>query len=239
MIRYDLIAFDLDGTLIETAPEITDAVNDTLLGRGWRPVALAEVESWIGQGTHELLTQALASAWRVTAEQVRSDPRLATVSREFNQHYERRCGTRSHPYPHVVETLRALRQRGTRLAVVTNKEQRYAMAVLVAHNLVDLFDCIVAGDTLSTKKPDPAGLLHCLTHCDTSAQHALFIGDSSIDAATARNAGVAVWLVAHGYNHGQPPSRCAPDRVLSNFFEVDVALSSAHRGQAQVESSDA
>ena len=224
MSRYDLVVFGLDGTLIETAPEITDAINDTVLACGGSALSQTEVANWIGQGSRELLVQALAKAWRSSAAQVGKDPRLASLEREFDGHYTRRCGTRSRPYPHVLATLRALRQRGTRLSLVTNQALGHAMAVLAAHGMHELFDCIVAGDSLGTQKPDPAGLHHCLATCRTTPRSALFIGDSSTDAATARMAGVEVWLVAHGYNHGHPLTRCAPDRVLSNFFEVDVAL---------------
>jgi phosphoglycolate phosphatase len=100
---------------------------------------------------------------------------------------------------------------------VTNKEGRYTRTVLDAHQLEPLFDRVVSGDSLSTKKPDPAGIQSCLDEFQVPATRALFVGDSSIDVATARNAGVPVWALPYGYNMGQPIEACKPDRVIADF----------------------
>lgn len=213
----DLIMFDLDGTLIETAPEICDAVNDTLRHFGLEEVGQERVDRWIGHGTRELLIQALAHVRRLSVEKVRASDDLPLIAAEFDRHYQRRCGTRSHLYPHVREVLLQLRRQGARLAVVTNKEGRYTQTVLAAHDLGPMFDRVVSGDTLATKKPDPAGIQSCLTAFGVPAARALFVGDSSIDVATARNAGVAVWALPYGYNMGEPIESCGPDRVIADF----------------------
>ncbi|MCX7232368.1 MAG: HAD hydrolase-like protein, partial [Burkholderiales bacterium] len=119
--------------------------------------------------------------------QVRAADSLAGAATLFDQHYQARCGTRSQLYPQVRETLLALRSRGVKLAVVTNKEGRYTATVLNAHQLLPLLDRVVSGDTLPTKKPDPA-----------------------------RNAGVPVWALPYGYNMGQPIAACAPDRIIAD-----------------------
>ena len=219
MNSFDLVMFDLDGTLIETAPEICDAVNDTLRRFDLAEVTQQQVNDWIGHGTRELLIQALAFSSNTDASAVRASDSLAPIAAEFDLHYQRRCGTRSHLYPQVRETLLALRARGVKLAVVTNKEGRYTATVLNAHQLTPLLDAVVSGDTLSTKKPDPAGVAHCLAQFGVARERALFVGDSSIDVATARQAGVAVWALPYGYNMGQPIEACAPDRVI-----VDCSL---------------
>ncbi|MBK9574256.1 MAG: HAD-IA family hydrolase [Rhodoferax sp.] len=213
---FDLIMFDLDGTLIETAPEICDAVNDTLRHFDLKAVTQQQVNDWIGHGTRALLIQALAVSRNTDVASVRASDSLGLITAEFDQHYQRRCGTRSHLYPQVRETLIALRQRGVKLAVVTNKEGRYTATVLGAHQLAPLLDSVVSGDTLATKKPDPAGIQSCLSRFGVSRDRALFVGDSSIDVATARNAGVAVWALPYGYNMGQPIEACAPDRVIAD-----------------------
>jgi len=213
---FDLVMFDLDGTLIETAPEICDAVNDTLRRFDLPEVEQQQVNDWIGHGTRELLIQALAYSGKTDAAAIRISDSLALIAAEFDKHYQRRCGTRSHLYPQVREALTALRSRGTKLAVVTNKEGRYTATVLNAHQLMPLLDCVVSGDTLPTKKPDPAGIERCLAHFGTPRHRALFVGDSSIDVATARNAGIAVWALPYGYNMGQPIAACAPDRVIAD-----------------------
>ncbi len=213
---YDLVMFDLDGTLIETAPEIMDAVNDTLRHFELAQVTQQQVNDWIGHGTRELLISALAYVQHKPIEAVRTDALLPAYLAEFDVHYQQRCGTRSHLYPQVRETLTALFERGVKLAVVTNKEGRYTSTVLNAHNLMPLLHRVVSGDTMPVKKPNPAGIQSCLDQFGVAPERALFVGDSSIDVATARNAGIAVWALPYGYNMGQPIEACAPDRVIAD-----------------------
>lgn len=214
---YDLILFDLDGTLIETAPEIADAVNDTLTSLGHPVVSQQAVNDWIGHGTRELLIQAMAQVLNTTPQQVRAAEAFPAIEAEFGRHYQRRCGTRSHLYPQVRETLMALRAAGVKLVVMTNKEGRYTQTVLDAHQLAPLFDRVISGDALPVKKPDPAGVFDCLEMFDVVHERALFVGDSSIDVATARNAGIAVWALPYGYNMGKPIEACGPDRVIPDL----------------------
>ena len=226
-MRFELVIFDLDGTLVETAPEIADATNDTLREFGWPEAGEAQVRDWIGHGTLELLVQAVAAATAEPVDDVRSAAWLPRVAAAFDGHYAARCGTRSRPYPHARELLNYLRSRGVRLAVVTNKEARYTDRVLDAHRLGPLFDRVVSGDTLARKKPDPAGVQACLSEFGVARERALFVGDSAIDAATARNAGIAVWLLPHGYNMGQPLADARPDRIVADFVALRDALDGA------------
>ena len=214
---FDLVLFDLDGTLVETAPEIADAVGDTLRHFGWPPVDEDQVARWIGHGTGALLVHAVARASGTSVDEVRASPRLAVIGGVYDRLYAERCGTRSRVYPAVRETLAALRAGGVRLAIVTNKERRYTDRVLAAHGLAEAFDRIVCGDTQPTRKPDPAGALGCLRAFGVAPGRALFVGDSSIDVATARAAGVPVWLLPYGYNMGQPLQDCAPDRIVDDL----------------------
>jgi phosphoglycolate phosphatase len=220
MRAYDLILFDLDGTLVETAPEIMDAVNDALRRFNLPEVTQQQVNDWIGHGTRELLVQALADRTGAKPEHVRESDFLRVVLPVYDTYYEQRCGTRSHLYPHVRDTLTQLREQGVKLAVVTNKEGRYTRVVLDVHQLTPMFDAVISGDTFPAKKPNPAGVAHCLSQFGVRADRALFVGDSSIDAATARNAGLPVWLLPYGYNMGQPIEACAPDRVIQDFSSL-------------------
>jgi phosphoglycolate phosphatase len=213
---YDLVMFDLDGTLVETAPEIMDATNDTLRRFDLAEVTQQQVNDWIGHGTRELLIQALAYSGGTPVSVVRASVSLNLIAHEFDKHYQSRCGTRSQLYPQVRETLVALRARGVKTAVVTNKEGRYTATVLDVHQLTPLLDCVVSGDTLLTKKPHPAGIDYCLAQFGVAKDRALFVGDSSIDVATARNAGVAVWALPYGYNMGEAIESCNPDRVIAD-----------------------
>lgn len=229
---FDMVMFDLDGTLIETAPEIADATNDTLTQFGLSAVTQQQVNDWIGHGTQTLLVQALATAQGISREAVRSAGNFADISAAFVQHYGQRCGTRSHLYPYVREVLHILKGQGVKLAVVTNKEQRYTQVVLDAHQLAPLFDRVISGDTFATKKPTPVGIEACLAQFGVPRERALFVGDSSIDVATARNAGVAVWVLPYGYNMGEPTESCHADRVVADFSALvapDVATQFATR----------
>lgn len=214
---FDLVMFDLDGTLVETAPEIQDAVNDTLERFGLEPVALADVERWIGRGTKELVVRALAQRCRAHEDGVHRSDMLEAMYRTFQGDYERRCGSRSHLYPGVSHALAALGKRGVKRVLVTNKERRFTDAVLHRHGLHAMLDGMVCGDSLPTRKPDPAGVLQCMQEHATPAGRALFVGDSSIDIETARNAGIAVWAVTYGYNMGSPIAEWRPDRLIDDF----------------------
>ncbi len=224
---FDLILFDLDGTLVETAAEITDAVNDTLADMALPPLEQPRVECWIGLGTRELLAQALACRWGVSVAQARASGEFASVESRFAAHYLHRCGTCSRLYPQVRETLQALRGSGVKLAVLTNKEERYTRRVLEAHALEPCFDHIVCGDTFAVKKPDPRGAQDCMQRFGVPPGRTLLVGDSSIDVATARHAGMAVWVLPYGYNMGEPIEACAPDRVIS---DVSCLLSGSQAG---------
>jgi phosphoglycolate phosphatase len=212
-----LVMFDLDGTLVATAGEIQDAVNDALQQFGLPLVDERQVQDWIGHGTRTLLAQAIAFAAGRPPDLVRASDSFETLAAEFARHYGRRCGTRSRLYPHVREVLGELRRCGVRLAVVTNKEQAFTEIVLQRHGLAPLLDSVLSGDTTPAKKPDPAGLRACMAAFGGDPAQCLFVGDSSIDVAAARAAGVAVWAVTYGYNMGQPIALAAPDRLLDDL----------------------
>jgi phosphoglycolate phosphatase len=221
---FDLILFDLDGTLIETAPEIADAVNDTLDECGRAGVSQQQVNDWIGHGTRELLLQALAFTDEMSANEVRKSNSFAAIEAVFTRHYQSRCGTRSHLYPHVREALTALRAAGVKLVVMTNKEGRYTDTVLNAHQMAPLFDRVISGDSFPVKKPNPMGIEECLQQFDAGRERTLFVGDSSIDVATARAGGISVWAVPYGYNMGEPIEACNPDRVIPDFSALTTLL---------------
>ncbi len=208
-MRFDLVMFDLDGTLIDTAAEIADAVNRWLIEREREPLSEREVRNWIGHGTGVLLH-------RVAAARELGEPDAAARA-AFAQHYLATCGTQSRCYAGVPQILAQLRAEGTRLAVVTNKESRFTLPILEAHALRERCDLIVCGDTLSARKPDPLPLQHCMQQLGARLERSLFVGDSAIDVQTARNAGVRIWAVPYGYNSGDPIEAARPDRVIPDL----------------------
>jgi phosphoglycolate phosphatase len=214
----NLVIFDLDGTLIETAGEIGLAVNRTLEDFELAPVSDFDVRRWIGHGTGWLMKQAWSDRGR--------DPETDTdqwgqVMERFVHHYFDTAGTQSYPYPHVMETLGRLGEMGVKRAILTNKEGRFTDRVLAAHGLdKKLLDGVVSGDTLPVKKPNPAGIHHLLSQFNVGIENALFVGDSETDIKTARAAKLACWAVPYGYNHGRPVADENPDRVVEDVRPV-------------------
>ena len=213
-----LVIFDLDGTVMDTAPELTDALNDTLARHGLPAVEEDRVRGWIGDGARALLDKALAHACSAPGC---ASVDLADAWQGFQFDYRQRCGTRSTVHAGVRNALRRLRAQGIACALLTNKEGAFAHRLLVAHELTDSFDLIVAGDTLAAKKPDPAVVHHLLDAMHCSPADAMLVGDSLVDVRTARAAGVPVWLVTHGYLNGEPVGADAPDRVFHSFADFD------------------
>ncbi len=223
-LPFDLVLFDLDGTLIETGPEIADAVNDLLQHGGLRPVDQPVIENWIGHGTRELLLQALRSQMSIDAP----SPLFSDYEQRFGEFYLKRCGTRSKLYPEVRQTLQALREHGVRCVLMTNKESRYTLPVLDAHGLAAMFDRVICGDTLPVKKPDPSGVKLVMQQFDASPERTLFVGDSSIDIETARRAGVDVWALPYGYNMGHPIQNAKPTRMIEDISALLQPQGAAH-----------
>ncbi len=223
---FDLIMLDLDGTLVDTAGEIGDTVNDVLQALRLPPASDELVRSWVGQGSRELLIRACSHAAGLPQAEVRASHTMESVLEMYGRFHQRRCGTRSHVYPHVADTLAALSGLGVAMALVTNREARFAEAVLRSHGLQRFFNPIVAGDTLPVKKPDAATVGHCLRLHGVPAERALLVGDSAVDVATGRNAAVQCWVVPYGYNSGLPIQDADPDRVITDLSAVLAAVHS-------------
>ena len=212
--------FDLDGTLVDTAPDINAALNLALAGAGFTPVAESLTRHWVGHGAKVLVEEALSH--------LRAPPALVDELRDaFINHYERAIAEHSQPYPAVIETLTTLRDRGSRLAVVTNKMTRLALPLLEELDMLRWFDCIVCGDTAARPKPAADPALHAAGLLGLPVTELLFVGDSETDVLCARAAGCPVVCVADGYNHGIAPEALGADRVIQSFLELLRAPSRA------------
>lgn len=211
VLPFALVMFDLDGTLVDTAPDIADAVNATLAEYRLPAVAERWVRNRIGNGTATLLRQALPAGAAVTLDELLD---------RFHRNYAVHCGRRGRLYPEVAVTLTSLRNAGVKLALLTNKEQRFAEFVLKVHGLDTSFDLAVCGDTLPVKKPDPLVVRHCIDMLKVPAARTLLVGDSNIDVQTARNAGIGVWAVPYGYNQERPIADAQPDRVIASVSDL-------------------
>lgn len=190
-----LIIFDLDGTLIDSAADLAAAVNSMLAGFGREPLSVADVRQMIGDGVTMLVGRALAAR-----QCEHADPRAA--ARLFMRHYESAATSQTTAFPGVEQSLRSLSAAAIPLAVCTNKPARLAAAILESLGLAGYFARVVGGDSLPFHKPDPRVLLAILDAFDARPEGALLVGDSEVDAATARGAGVSFVLMKHGYHRG-------------------------------------
>lgn len=211
-----LLLFDLDGTLVDTLPDLTNALNETLRERDHAPLSLGDVKPMVGDGTPILLQRAFAARGADAAEATAMYPRFIEI-------YEANASNLSRPYPGVPETLAALRARGYATAVATNKPHHATGEVLRGMGLADLFDGYAGGDRFAVRKPDPGHLLELVGTLGGDPKRSAMIGDSENDALSARAAPMALILMRYGYARIDP-AQLGADRVLDRFDELPETL---------------
>jgi phosphoglycolate phosphatase len=211
-----LLIFDLDGTLVDSAPDLRATLNEFLRERGAGPLSLPQVKEMIGDGVPALVARALAASGAAPAE-------AASALPHFVELYEARAVELTRPYPGVPQTLAALRRRGYRTAICTNKLQHSTLTVLEGLGLSPLFNGVAGGDRFPVKKPDPGHLLRLIDALDARRNRAAMIGDSENDAAAAHAAGLPLILMRYGYARSDPATLGA-DALLDDFAELPAAL---------------
>jgi phosphoglycolate phosphatase len=212
------IVFDLDGTLIDTAPDLIDTLNVTLKREGLPPIAYREARPMIGSGARAMIERALA------ADGGPADK--SDVDRMFNgfiDYYAVHIADRSRPFPKLEETLVNLAATGHRLAVCTNKIEWLAVKLLNTLDLARHFACICGQDTFKVMKPDPEILFGTIRRAGGDPKHAVMVGDSGTDIRTARNANVPVVAVDFGYTE-VPIETLNPDRIISSYADLPGAI---------------
>ncbi|MEO6102592.1 MAG: phosphoglycolate phosphatase [Pseudoxanthomonas sp.] len=206
---YSLAVFDLDGTLVDSASDIAEAVNRTLVDWSLPRVEEAVIRGWIGDGARALVGSAFANAGTAID--------LDEVMPGFMVHYAECLLLYPTVYPGVVETLQALREHGVPLAVCTNKPERFVRPLLEHLSLGEYFDCIVGGDTLPERKPSAVPLLHVIEHFGLQPAQCLMVGDSATDLETAAAAKVPMALVTYGYLRGFDPHTVKGVQVIDDM----------------------
>lgn len=210
------VVIDLDGTLLDTAPDLADAAEAMLAELGRAPVPLDEIKTYIGNGVSRLVKRALT-------RDMQAEPDAALLARAlaiFERHYGANVSRKSRPFPGVIEGLDALRKAGFRLACITNKAARFTHPLLKDTGLIDYFELILSGDSLPEKKPSPAPLLHACEVFACKPAELLLIGDSLNDAQAARAAGCPVFCVPYGYNRGRPVAELDVDAVVPTLADA-------------------
>ncbi|HEV7490681.1 MAG TPA: phosphoglycolate phosphatase [Rhodanobacteraceae bacterium] len=217
------ILFDLDGTLVDTAPDITAAVGATLHQLDRPPLDDAIVRSYIGRGVDVLLHRVLTGA--------RDGNAALDVHRHarevFLDHYGAHNGRTARVYDGVREGLAHAKRLGLALCCVTNKPQAFSDALLAQVGLDRYFEFAQGGDALPKGKPDPAPLLHAAARLGVAPASCLMVGDSSNDAIAARAAGMPVVLVGYGYTEDQPVDTIDCDAVVASIADLVMAIDPA------------
>ena len=212
------IVFDLDGTLIDTAPDLIATLNVVFEREGLPLVPYETARNLIGGGARGMIARGLAAEGR----DVGSD-KLEQMFADFIAHYSEHIADRSRPFPGLLEALDELQRRGDRFAVCTNKLERLSVLLLEKLDLARRFDAICGQDTFGIQKPDPEVLRRTIAAAGGELHNAIMIGDSVTDIRTARAAGIPVIAVDFGYSE-RPVSEYGPDRLISRFNDLPAAI---------------
>lgn len=208
------IIFDLDGTLVETAPDLVATLNVVLASEGMAPVPYEIARNYVGGGAKLMIARGIEAEGRTVDE--------ATLDRmfaDFIAYYAANVAVHSRPYPGLTEALDLLSERGWRFAVCTNKLEHLSVLLLNELKLTNRFEAICGQDTFGIQKPDPEILRRTIAAAGGDVRQSIMIGDSETDILTARAAGIPVIAVDFGYSE-RPVSEYGPDRLISHFAQL-------------------
>ena len=212
-----VIAFDLDGTLVDTAPDLIGTLNILLGEEGLPALALEEARPFIGRGARWLIERGFQAAG-----QTLHPARTQVLFDRFIAHYREHIADQSRPFPGCEAALDALKAQGAKLAVCTNKRTDLSVTLLQTLGLVDRFDAIVGADAAPAIKPDPRHLMAAVNAVGGEAERTILVGDAATDVGAARGAGAGLILVSFGYTE-VPAADLSPDILIHSFDELPDA----------------
>jgi phosphoglycolate phosphatase len=214
--RIRAAAFDLDGTLVDTAPDLGAALDATLTTLGLPALPAERIPALIGEGIDRFLIKALTESCGLPPPQAMVPAAAALFARQYGE----RLFERSRVYPGVTEALTALGHAGIALCCVTNKHSRFALPLLDAALLREYFAFTLCADRVEKRKPRPDLLLAACEHLSIEPTQLLYVGDSHTDVAAAQAAGCRVLVVDYGYDHGSPIDDVGAERMIGNLLEI-------------------
>lgn len=217
MFSPKLVLIDLDGTLVDSVPDLAHAVDAMMKDLGLPEHGEDTVRNWVGNGVERLVKRALTG-------ELHAEPDESLYEKAypiFYQHYLDSNGKYSRLFPGVEEGLKILKNKNLAIGCVTNKAESFTLPLLEAKGIRDYFGVVVSGDTTPKKKPAPEPLWHAAKHFNIAPEDSLMLGDSMHDVDAARNAGFQVIAVTYGYNHGEDINDAKPDAVIDSFVELE------------------
>ncbi|WP_027855753.1 phosphoglycolate phosphatase [Marinobacterium litorale] len=219
MSSVESVLFDLDGTLVDSVPDLARSIDQMLTGLGRPPAGESQVRTWVGNGAQRLVERSLCGGLEgvLTVEQ---EALLPAAMELFMAAYAQNNGRTSRVYAGVAELLEHLRDAGVPMAVVTNKPRVFTEPLLAKLGLQAYFGCTVSGDTLNEKKPSPRPILHACEVLGSTPTGSLMVGDSHVDVQAARAAGCPVVCVDYGYNQGASIDEAGADYVISSLAQL-------------------
>lgn len=215
-LKVKAVAIDLDGTLLNTAPDLAEAVNRMLVELGRPRITEQEVMGYVGRGAAKLIRGLLTGEQDGEPEPEAFDQ----ASQIFFKHYDEVLDVSTHFYAGALEGVAALKQAGFKLTCITNKPARFTVPLLKSKAVFDDFALVLSGDSLAEKKPHPMPLLHACQQFGIQPSELLMIGDSVSDVQAARAATSPVFVVPYGYNRGVPAASLKGDRVVASILEA-------------------
>jgi len=217
---HDTLIFDLDGTLVHSAPDLAHSLNHTMDRYGVAPLTMETVSLLIGGGIPKLVERGFREAGcRIT------NRKLEEATRTFEAHYAKNAVVDTELYPGAKPVLDALRAAGMKLSICTNKLEPIAKDILEKLRIAHYFEAILGGHAKRPRKPDPAALWEAVEKSGGSAERTVMIGDSKVDLDAARAARIPVILVSHGYSK-VPAAQLGPDAVVDSLSDLPEALAS-------------
>jgi len=220
MFKPKLVLIDLDGTLVDSVPDLAFAADAMMRDLGLPEPGEDAVRNWVGNGVERLVKRVLTGELHVEPDSTLFEKAYPI----YFDYYLTANGKHSRLYSGVEQGLEILKKKNVFLGCVTNKAESFTLPLLKAKGIFDYFGIVVSGDTLPQKKPDPAPLLHAAKYFNVSAEESLMLGDSQHDVKAARNANFQVIAVSYGYNHGEDIRSASPDAVIDSFVELDDLL---------------
>ncbi|ABL01913.1 phosphoglycolate phosphatase [Candidatus Ruthia magnifica str. Cm (Calyptogena magnifica)] len=211
-----LIMIDVDGTLVDSAPDLAYCIDELMKVMNRTPWGEAKVRHWVGNGVPKLVERSLTGEFEANVN--KQDFNKAYPI--FLELYSVNTSTRSCLYSGVKEGLNYLKQQGYILGCVTNKAKQFTLPILKDLDIFNYFRLVVSGDTLAKKKPDPLPLLHSAEFFNINPQDCLMLGDSISDVAASRAAGFEIICMSYGYNHGEDIQNANPDLVIDSMAEL-------------------